>query len=265
LKLVFKSDSEKLERDPFFEADNNYELGNISFRLQEKDYKILRRIYDKGYDNFYLVVVSNNSSTQLYSGKYLFYEDVTFVNTTSGTTTTDSTVNTTDQIVVNTTNVDSPTTTIDAAIVQNNPFVSSNMSEYTEDTSSDKNYTNLLIYVRYQINIDKMDAYLTAQGITPMINYGNMYFLKRVYATQVVDIKSLDYIEKVFEIPLTTGLASKTASTSQTNSTLNVYVTPATSTTTPTLPYTPPQPSITVDKATWVNINKKNTNSGLIL
>jgi len=98
LKLVFKSDSEKLEKEPFFEADNNYQLGNISYKIQEKDYKLLRRIYDKGYDNFYLVVSTNNINTQLYSGKFLFYEDVTFIKETLPTLTGITTTNTTGTI-----------------------------------------------------------------------------------------------------------------------------------------------------------------------
>ena len=245
LKLVFKSDSEKLEKDPFFEADNNYEIGNISFKISEKDYKVLRRIYDKGYDNFYLVVAADNSTTQLYSGKFLFYEDVTFINgTTTGATSTTQAV--TDQVVVNTTNVDSVDTSVDQNITQNNPFVQSNMSGYTEDPNVDKNYSNLLIYVRFQTNIDKMDAYLKTLGITPEIKYGNMYFLKRIYATTVVDIKSQDFIEKVFVISLTIGTASQSVTSyTDTNTNLRVFVNPPVDPTKPTTkPYTPPTPSI---------------------
>jgi hypothetical protein len=254
LKLVFKSDSEKLEKDPFFEADNNYEIGNISFKIQEKDYKLIRRIYDKGYDNFYLVVVANNNTTtQLYSGKFVFYEDVTFVGpSTVSTTGTTSVVATSDKSVTNTENADSVNngTIVDKRITQNNPFVSDNMPSYLEDPTSDKNYTNLLIYVRFQTNIDKMDAYLKLLGITPEIKYGNMYFLKRIYATTVVDIKSQDFIEKIFEIPLTSGMAPKEVkSYSDVNSNLRVYVTPPEDPTKPkTQPYTPPKPGIYTSK-----------------
>lgn len=245
LKLVFKSDSEKLEKDPFFEADNNYEIGNISFKIQEKDYKLLRRIYDKGYDNFYLVVSTLNATTQLYSGKFLFYEDVTFINQTT-TNTSSGTTTTSDKNVTNTENVDSVGSNLDKRITQNNPFISDNMPLYTEDPVSDKNYTNLMIYVRFQTNIDKMDAYLKLLGMTPEIKYGNVYFLKRVYATTVVDIKSQDFIEKIFEIPLTSGQAPKSVkSYADTNSNLRVYVTPPEDTTKPkNQPYTPPKPSI---------------------
>lgn len=250
LKLVFKSDSEKLEKDPFFEADNNYEIGNISFKLQEKDYKTIRRIYDKGYDNFYLVVAASNTTTQLYSGKFLFYEDVTFINQPTTSTISGTTSTSNDKIVTNTENADSVTINVDKRVTQNNPFISDNMESYTEDPTSDKNYTNLLIYVRFQTNIDKMDAYFKMLGLTPEIKYGNMYFLKRVYATTVVDIKTQDFIEKIFEIPLATGSAPKSVkSYADTNSNLRVYVTPPEDPTKPkTQPYTPPKPSIYTSK-----------------
>lgn len=120
--------------------------------------------------------------------------------------------------------MDISNTKIDTSVNQNNPFGSSNMDSYEEDVNSDKYYTNLLIYVRFQTNIDKMNAYFKTVGLSPMINYGNMYFLKRVYATQVVDIKSLDFVEKVFEIPLTTGQSPKSIKSSDTNSNLRVYM-----------------------------------------
>ncbi len=258
LKLVFKSDSEKLEKEPFYEADNNYELGNISYKIQEKDYKLLRRIYDKGYDNFYLIVSTNSTSTQLYSGKFLFYEDVTFVTSTGTTSTSTTSTSTSDKIVVNTENVDSATTNLDKNITDNNAFIKDNMTAYTEDTTVDKNYTNLLIYVRFQTNIDKMDSYLGTIGIIPEIHYGNMYFLKRVYATTVTDIKAQAFIEKIFDIPINMGTAPKTVvSTSvENNRTLRVYAETEVSKTIPKKkPYTPAKPIIYIDKATNDDIN----------
>jgi hypothetical protein len=301
LKLVFKSDSEKLEKDPFFEADNNYQLGNISYKIQEKDYKLLRRIYDKGYDNFYLVVNANGINTQLYSGKFLFYEDVTFIKetipttiTTTGPTTTGARTTTTGARVTTTgarvttntvtgplvkktttgatgtiksttgsSKTGAPSTTgsastqIDRNVKNNNPFVKNNMTEYKEDGSVDKNYINLMIYVRYQINIDKMDTYLKSIGIIPEIKYGNVYYLKRVYATTVVDIKSQIFIEKVFELPLTTGQVPKPQPNINSDKNLNVYKNPPVkSTKSPTKPFTPPKSEIFLDKASEDNITK---------
>ena len=132
------------------------------------------------------------------------------------------------------------------------------MPIYTEDSTVDKNYTNLMIYVRYQINIDKMDAYLLTVGITPEIKYGNVYFLKRVYATTVVDIKSQSFIEKVFDLSVTTGQAPKIKKDlSEIKQNLNVYITSAeTSPISPIIPHTPSTPTLTIDKASNNNITK---------
>ena len=260
LRLVFKSSSEKLEKEPFYEADNNYELGKISYKIQEKDYNIIRRIYGKGYDNFYLVVNASGINTQLYSGKFLFYEDVTFVkdniNSPTAAETSTSSELMTDNTSTNTTNIDAPDTKIDSVITNNNPFVKDNMPVYVEDPNSDKNYINLIIYVRFQTNIDKMDSYLLNLGITPGIKYGNMYFLRRVYFTTVADIKSQDFIEKVFPVPLLTGTVPKEVKTDlNANENLRIYkIPPVEPTQPPAQPYAPHKPQIYIDRATMGDI-----------
>lgn len=254
LKLVFKSDTEKLEKLPFFEADNNYELGNISFKIQERDYKTLKRIYNKGYDNFYLVVSGNGVNTQLYSGKFIFYEDVTFVKENNleaqETTATErrETIQV-DKIVIDTERIDTPDTKLDRRLVENNPFAKRTIPKYTENPDVDKNYVNLLVYVRFQTNIDKMDAYLRTLGITPLIKYGNVYLLVRVYKTTVIDIKNQPFIEKVFELNLNTGTAPKTiVNENISTKNLTIYKTPPPSSTIPSAaPFQPPTPNISMD------------------
>ena len=262
LKLVFKSDSEKLEKEPFYQADNNYELGNISYKILERDYKVLRRIYDKGYDNFYLVVSANGVNTQLYSGKFMFYEDVTFIKE-AGIESTGTTGILVDTTVVTTDNIDDPQINVDRIVTENNPFIKTNMDSYEEDPNVDKNYINLLIYVRFQTNIDKMDEYLKKIGITPEIKYGNVYFLKRVYYTTVSDIKLQGFIEKVFEIPISTGAAPKKVVEDpkvirdrEIKKTVQVFSTPPPSPTRPVeQPYSPARPNISLDRSTIDDIN----------
>lgn len=211
LILVFKSDSEKLELEPFYDANNNYEIGKISYKIQEKNYNILRRIYDKGYDNFYLVLNSSNTNTQLYSGKFLFYEDVTFLQTESSGTTTGST---------NTTSITEQTTTVniveepieskvDQNIINNNQFIEFNMVDYQEDPTVNKNYFNAIIYVRSMNNIDKMNVYCSVNGLTPKIQYGNIFYFERIYITSLQDIKLQPFVEKVFELQLGSGMLPK--------------------------------------------------------
>jgi hypothetical protein len=219
--LVFKSDSEKLEKEPFYEADNNYELGNIYYKIEENDLKLLRRIYDKGYTNFYIVVNSNGYNTQLYSGKFIFYEDVTFIDsnntiTTSGntilstntTSNTTSNINTTtnDTIILNTENIDTSENKVAANLTANNSFNANNMQTYTENVDSNKNYNSVMVYVRFQINMDKMDTFIKDNQLTAYIKYGNVYYFDRLYITIIETIKKQEFIEKVFIIPLGIGM-----------------------------------------------------------
>lgn len=81
--LIFKSDTESVEKHIYNEADNDYKHGIINFKIVENDLSVLKKIYDKGYINFYLTLLSNNVKTLLYSGTFTFYEDITFVDSTS--------------------------------------------------------------------------------------------------------------------------------------------------------------------------------------
>jgi len=273
--LTFKSDTEKVEKEIYYEADNAFEIGNIYFKIEEQDYITIRKMYDKGYDNFYLIVNADSSNTQLYSGKYVFYEDLTFVNevvsnpstgtvNTSGVTTaTSKSESVTDQETVNTETIDEPSYQMEKVVQQNNAFNQSNMDAYSENTASDKNYFNVIIYVRFQTNMDKLDAYLDTEGITPKIKYANMYYLERVYATKVQEIKKLDYVEQVFDMKLTAGQApkevKKLSSLTQTeNKSKRVYRTAEVKDTTPVKPYTPPSPNVVLERVVSNKVLKQD-------
>lgn len=197
LILVFKSDSEKLELEPYYQANNNYENGVIYYRISENNYSVIRRIYDKGYDNFYLVVSSDSSKTQLYSGKFALYEDITFISEESDTGTT--TITSSDVITTSTDNIDSVTNVVDTNITQNNEFISEKL---IITDNSDRNYFNIIVYVRFQQNIDRMKSYCDVNGLTPKINYGNLFYFEKVYINRVEDLKMQDFIEKVFQLEI---------------------------------------------------------------
>ena len=152
LLLTFKSDTEKVEKEIWYDGDNAFEIGNIYYKIEEQDYITIRRMYKKGYDNFYLIVSSDSSNTQLYSGKYVFYEDLSFVSeTTSGnegqtSTTTGTTTDVTPTSeTTNTETVDDPSYLPEQVAAQNNPFNPDNMPAYEENTLTDKNYFNVII------------------------------------------------------------------------------------------------------------------------
>ena len=225
LMLVFKSDSEKLELEPYYDANNNYEIGKISYKVQEKNYNILRRIYDKGYDNFYLVLKSSSTNTQLYSGKFLFYEDVTFLKNESSGTTSGTTTGTTEQTTtINI--VEQPVESkVDQNIINNNQFIEYNMVDYEEDPTVNKNYFNAIVYVRSMVNIDKMNIYCSVNGLTPKIQYGNVFYFERIYITNLQDIKLQPFVEKVFELQLGAGMLPKLVKETN-NQTINVVTKP---------------------------------------
>lgn len=86
LKLIFKSDTEVVEKDIFKDSENNFKGGIINFKILENDINKMKKIYDKGYNNFYITLKSNNIKTLLYSGTFTFYEDVRFVDDNSNIT-----------------------------------------------------------------------------------------------------------------------------------------------------------------------------------
>ena len=84
--LSFKSDTESIDKSIYNEADNDYKNGIVNFKIVENDLNVLKKIYDKGYTNFYLSIISNKIKTLLYSGTYSFFENITFVETNTNVT-----------------------------------------------------------------------------------------------------------------------------------------------------------------------------------
>ena len=93
IKLEFRSDTESVDKSIYNEADNDYKNGIINFKIIENDLQVLKKIYDKGFTNFYLTITSNKIKTLLYSGSFSFYENLTFVDTnTNNITNTSNTI-----------------------------------------------------------------------------------------------------------------------------------------------------------------------------
>ena len=80
------------------------------------------------------------------------------------------------------------------------------MQTYTENVDSNKNYNSVMVYVRFQINMDKMDTFIKDNQLTAYIKYGNVYYFDRLYITIIETIKKQEFIEKVFIIPLGIGM-----------------------------------------------------------
>lgn len=118
ISLIFKSDSESVEKTIYNEADNDYRNGIINFKIVENDLNVLKKIYDKGANNFYLTITSpqpdpqnqqrtNLTKTLLYSGTFSFYENIKFIDNTPSVMDLNNTVEPPSPIIPTSTSVES--------------------------------------------------------------------------------------------------------------------------------------------------------------
>jgi len=212
LQLVFKSDTEKIVKDIYNDAENYFQYGIIYFKIDSTDYSTMKKIYNAGYDNFYIVITSTTTETQFFSGNFVFYEDVSFVNSSS---TTD--VNPTLSLILDSIKKQETVNDVYLTDSQNNSNTDSqkdatNINNYLNTPSTsivvvdDSKYTNLMVYVRFQTNQDLYDNWLKTNNIIPKYKYSSVYFLERLEKTYIDIINKLEYVEKTFEVPLNTGV-----------------------------------------------------------
>lgn len=216
LTLVFKSDTDKVEKDIFNDAENYFQYGIIYFKIESNDYTKLKKMYNAGYDNFYIIISSDTSETQFFSGKFVFYEDVSFVNTsTSSTSSQNPTLTSILDLLKQQQNKDdvylsSPSTPTDIDAEKDKTNISNYFNEIEPITIpiDNSSFTNLIVYVRFQTNQDLFDKWLKDNNITPKYKYSSMYFLERIPKTMLNTITStnLSFIETTFEVPLNTGI-----------------------------------------------------------
>lgn len=216
LTLVFKSDTEKVEKDIFNDAENYFQYGIIYFKIESNDYTKLKKMYNGGYDNFYIIINSDTSETQFFSGKFVFYEDVSFVsNSTSSTSTQNPTLTNILDLLKKQQNEDdvylsSPSTPIDIDAEKDKTNTSNyyNESDQTTTPPDNSTFTNLVVYVRFQTNQDLFDKWLKDNNITPKYKYSSMYFLERIPKTMlnIITNTNLSFVETTFEVPLNTGV-----------------------------------------------------------
>lgn len=146
LLLIFKSDSESIEKSIYKESENDFKNGIINFKILENDLNVLKKIYTKGYNNFYLTLLSNKEQTVtetsqvigknkvrtlLYSGTYTFFEDIKFIETANTTSISD----------VNSTDI---TSTVDVNTTTTQPDLQNTESEWP------KAGRTVIIYTKYK-------------------------------------------------------------------------------------------------------------------
>lgn len=87
LNIVFKSDSKTIEKEVYFQTDENkFDLGVVVFKINQEDIPVLKQMTKEKSDNFYIILNSNKTKTLLYSGKFKIFENLKFLDTSSVTT-----------------------------------------------------------------------------------------------------------------------------------------------------------------------------------
>lgn len=234
LTLIFKSDTEMIEKEIFHETDeNNIEEGIVIYKVLESDMKIIKGLKDKD-DNFYLTIVGNNTRTLLYSGKFKIYEDIKFLEEetqsallpTQTSNTTDATIednsssssNTSDtgsnkfkpNILKSTSsNIRNNKFYIDYKTEENNLFNEDNLPlRPVKDQTELNYYRNLIIYMKNGVSIlekDNVKAQIETLGLSIYYGYDETYVVERVHVSEVRSIENIGNVDNVIKLKLDFG------------------------------------------------------------
>jgi hypothetical protein len=225
LKLVFKSDAKTLEIDYFAQSgDNDFKNGEVVFKIKESDIATIKSIYNKKFKNFYLILYANDSKTLLYSGKYDFYENIKFVDVKKITKSTVSSGGTGVGVdiykkqleatnkkynqTVSLLNQKIKKLELDRKVTQNSQFNATNVPLTTANNQikNNKNYFNLLIFIKKKIVKADFETYLKSLGIKTWIYNDYVYYITAVHVLKVNVIeKKTEYVSKVIRINIYDG------------------------------------------------------------
>jgi len=238
LTLIFKSDTEMIEKEIFHETDeNDMSLGVVVYKVTESDMKIIKGLKDKD-DNFYLTIVGNYTRTLLYSGKFKIYEDVKFLdNQSSGVllpTAEPATITNTivDEAVTSSPTSDSspPIDDLDdfnkPQIIQN---VTKNPSKFYMEDIVNKNsqfkeenlpirpvsdqselnyYNNLIIYMKSNLSTlekNNVKTQIERLGLTIFYGYNETYVIERCHISKIKSVGQIGNVKNVIKLKLDFG------------------------------------------------------------
>ena len=234
LNLVFKSDTKSVEKDVYFQTDENkFDLGIVVFKVNQEDIPILKQMNKEKSDNFYIILNSNKTKTLLYSGKFKIFENLKFLDVKSSISNTG-------------------VTTVDLAlkdVPSNTGGVTTSDAKASAQVSADKSggindiippqfdangipllqpgargtldsYRNLIVWVKAGISktqINEVISNLTNIGVTinyafqtPTTNGTTILLLERVEIEKVQSINIVPNIVNVKEMNLDFGWKKST-------------------------------------------------------
>ena len=206
MTLSFKTDTDFLEKEMWQETDqNDFKNGVIIFKIDQSDLPLLKKMA-KTNQNFYISIKSNKTGIRslLYSGKWIDYDTVTFVDS-----------NTTD-----TTGFDYGDFSDLGLTPQQLQEIVTNATNMGDSSSVNPN-SNLIIFLKPDANVSIFETYLNGLNANiylrkPVGNAGAltyMYFLLNLPPTIIEDIKVQPGISETVPVAFNIG-ANTTTTTS---------------------------------------------------
>jgi len=238
ITLIFKSDKEIIEKDIFYESDeNNIKEGIIIFKILESDINIIKNIKEVD-DNFYITVIGNNVRTLLYSGKFKIYENVKFIDNISiypSLTNNENTDNIEDKSLSTSStndsissqskdniipvkkpdihNIETKNNTqnvyIDDVVNKNNIFVEDNIPNRPLNDQVDLYYyRNLIIYLKTGISaieINRVVNQIKNLSLSVFYKYDNTIIIERCHINKISNIERIINVRNVIQLKLNFG------------------------------------------------------------
>lgn len=204
LNLVFKSDTKNIEKDIYYQTDENkFELGVVVFKINQEDVPILKQMSKDKFDNFYIILNANKTKTLLYSGKFKIFDSMKFIDIQNNLLPIVSTGTTT-----------ITTKTIPTAIVENTPppqFDANGIPIIQPQSRGQLDYyRNLVIYAQPNLNSDQLTILQKEIDVIGVISYykNEVFVVQRVKVEDIELLKRNKRVDALFPMTLDFGWKS---------------------------------------------------------
>jgi hypothetical protein len=215
ITLSFMSDTDFLELSIWQDSDqNDFENGVIIYKINQEDVTTIKKI-GKSNKNFYLTIKSNNVGTRslLYSGKWLDYNSITFVDNISINSTSGVNLNNFTDLDLTPSEIQTLNKVNASNLVKlDDKYNLSNINTKVPYNKTNDN-TNLLIFLKPDVNMIQFETYLTNLKVSIYLKKpaGNsdslvyLYFVLNVTKAIQDDIKKQIGVSDVVPIPFCLG------------------------------------------------------------
>lgn len=213
LTMIFKSDSQMVEKDIFYESDeNDISMGIVVYKIKESDMGVIKNMYESDFDNFYLTIIGNETRTLLYSGKFKIFEDVKFIDDSIKGATIPIPEKREDlsaSFLKSRKSFRNISYLMDDKVESTNQFKEENLpTRPPYDQSEFVYYRNLIVYMKQGLS-DKAKTALKIRindyGIKVFYEYTDTIILERVHVSKIKNIEDIPNVDNVYQLKLNLG------------------------------------------------------------